>query len=105
MAKITICRSIATRISRYVKAHAFRANNKSFAHSLFSESEQQIVSTLELQAERDPSYKDALLTKAHLHKKSLDDVKDREYFLKLINAVDLVLTEVEKQLQQEEGEQ
>lgn len=69
---------------------------------LFSESEDQIVDKLEKYAEKNSF--NVLREKARLRKEKLDVIKKPEEFEYLINIVNSVLNDVERELQYQFGE-
>lgn len=60
---------------------------------------------MEHYAKLNPAHKESLLTKARYQDQKRAVIKDRKEFMRLIDAVDVVLNEVEEHLKSNEGTQ
>lgn len=65
----------------------------------FLAAEKNSASMLRMHAQRNPDIQDILLQKAKFQETKHASITDKEEFKKILNQVDLVLTEVEKELE------
>lgn len=69
-----------------------------------TEAEEKNATNLRLLAEKNPNIKNILLEKAEVQEKKYNLIKDEVEFEKLLDQVDSVLKEVEKELSSRDGE-
>lgn len=69
----------------------------------FSESEQEMLDKLENKAKEDPIHQAALLMKVKMQREKFEVIKNPDEFKKLIDAVGILLIEIEAQLQRQSG--
>lgn len=69
----------------------------------YPEADEQIGSVLERYAKLNPAHEATLLSKARYQEHKRDVIKNRTEFMRLIQAVDDVLTEVELHLKDNDG--
>lgn len=69
----------------------------------FVEADEQISNVLEHYAKLHPSHEESLLSKARYQEQKRAVIKDRAEFMRLIDAVDEVLDEIERHLKANDG--
>lgn len=88
---------------RKLRSQFLEKKNKSLNFISFSEADEQISCVLEHHAKLNPAYGEALLSKARFQEQKRAVIKDRKEYMRLIEAADEVLADVEQQLKNVEG--
>lgn len=69
----------------------------------FAEADEQISNVLEQYAKIHPSHEESLLSKARFQEQKRAIIKDRKEYMRLIDAVEGVLEEIEQHLKSNQG--